>query len=577
MVTWARDYHVDGFRFDLMGHHSRANMEAVRAALDELTLEEDGVDGKNMYLYGEGWNFGEVENNARFHQATQGQLNGTGIGAFNDRLRDAVHGGGPFDSNKAEMQGFGTGLYTDPNGVTTRTEDEQLQDLRHRQDLIRLGMAGNLAEYSFETSAGTVQKGSELDYNGARAGYASQPHESVNYVDAHDNETLFDLAMWKLPEGSTMDTRVRMNTVSLATVALGQSPSFWHAGTDLLRSKSMDRDSYNSGDHFNTLDWSRQDNNFGVGLPPAEKNAEQWDKMRTYLEDPANKPAPEDIAFSRARALELLELRSTYPLLTLGSAAAINEKVTFPNAGADQTAGLILMHVDDTVGADVDPAVDGLLVAVNASPEAITEKVDDMAGVALELSPVLTEGDNADPVLAATAWDAATGTLTVPARSAVVLVEAQDPKPSDPPEWVRTAPYTVPGFHMNLNGRDWYTSCEKYSQTERCRTEIWATQVRIVDGKFVRKTGWYFNNLTYLPYMKRAQWAHNPLGFTNEWTAADGRKWRTECDTAATGRGGCRSWILSTVYTATPKASGGYTFGQRNQWVLNNIVMFKPN
>ena len=577
VVTWARDYHVDGFRFDLMGHHSRANMEAVRAALDELTLEEDGVDGKNMYLYGEGWNFGEVENNARFHQATQGQLNGTGIGAFNDRLRDAVHGGGPFDSNKAEMQGFGTGLYTDPNGVTTRTEDEQLQDLRHRQDLIRLGMAGNLAEYSFETSAGTVQKGSELDYNGARAGYASQPHESVNYVDAHDNETLFDLAMWKLPEGSTMDTRVRMNTVSLATVALGQSPSFWHAGTDLLRSKSMDRDSYNSGDHFNTLDWSRQDNNFGVGLPPAEKNAEQWDKMRTYLEDPANKPAPEDIAFSRARALELLELRSTYPLLTLGSAAAINEKVTFPNAGADQTAGLILMHVDDTVGADVDPAVDGLLVAVNASPEAITEKVDDMAGVALELSPVLTEGDNADPVLAATAWDAATGTLTVPARSAVVLVEAQDPKPSDPPEWVRTAPYTVPGFHMNLNGRDWYTSCEKYSQTERCRTEIWATQVRIVDGKFVRKTGWYFNNLTYLPYMKRAQWAHNPLGFTNEWTAADGRKWRTECDTAATGRGGCRSWILSTVYTATPKASGGYTFGQRNQWVLNNIVMFKPN
>ena len=77
VVLWARDYKVDGFRFDLMGHHSRENMLAVRAALDELTLKQDGVDGKSVYLYGEGWNFGEVANNARFTQATQGQLGGT--------------------------------------------------------------------------------------------------------------------------------------------------------------------------------------------------------------------------------------------------------------------------------------------------------------------------------------------------------------------------------------------------------------------------------------------------------------------------------------------------------------------
>ena len=70
-VTWARDYGVDGFRFDLMGHHSRENMLAVREALDELTLEADGVDGKGIYLYGEGWDFGEVAGNARFTQATQ--------------------------------------------------------------------------------------------------------------------------------------------------------------------------------------------------------------------------------------------------------------------------------------------------------------------------------------------------------------------------------------------------------------------------------------------------------------------------------------------------------------------------
>ena len=97
VVTWAREYKVDGFRFDLMGHHSKQNMLNLRAALDALTLKKDGVDGKSIYLYGEGWNFGEVANNARFVQATQANMAGTGIGTFNDRLRDAVRGGGPFD------------------------------------------------------------------------------------------------------------------------------------------------------------------------------------------------------------------------------------------------------------------------------------------------------------------------------------------------------------------------------------------------------------------------------------------------------------------------------------------------
>jgi pullulanase/glycogen debranching enzyme len=82
VVLWARDYKVDGFRFDLMGHHSRDNMLAVRDALDALTVREDGVDGSRVTLYGEGWNFGEVANDARFVQARQGNLDGTGIATF---------------------------------------------------------------------------------------------------------------------------------------------------------------------------------------------------------------------------------------------------------------------------------------------------------------------------------------------------------------------------------------------------------------------------------------------------------------------------------------------------------------
>ncbi|MDO5677593.1 MAG: pullulanase-type alpha-1,6-glucosidase [Propionibacteriaceae bacterium] len=422
LVTWARHYRVDGFRFDLMGHHSRANMEAVRAALDELTAERDGIDGRRIYLYGEGWNFGEVANNTRFRQAAQGQLGGTGIGAFNDRLRDAVHGGSPLDAVRSE-QGFGTGLYLDPNGVGALSPDDQLTELRRLQDLVRLGMAGNLADFELETSDGRWRRGDELDYFGVPAGYASEPAECVNYVDAHDNETLFDLGVWKLPADASMDTRVRMNTLQLATVTLGQAPSFWHAGTELLRSKSLDRDSYNAGDHFNRLDWTGKSNNFGVGLPPASRNIAHWDAMRPLLENPANRPSPADIATARAAALRLLRLRSAYPLLRLGSARLIHEKVTFPNAGADQAPGLILMRLDDTVGERVDPSVAGLLVALNASPEPIVERVDGMAGLSLQLSPVLTEGPDADPIVAATAWDAPSGTLTVPGRSAVVLVQ----------------------------------------------------------------------------------------------------------------------------------------------------------
>ena len=159
VVTWARDYKVDGFRFDLMGHHSVENMEAVRTALDKLTPKKDGVDGSKVYLYGEGWNFGEVANNALFTQATQGQLGGTGIGTFSDRLRDAVRGGGPFDENP-RIQGFGSGGGTDPNGdaINGSTAD-QLARAAHDADLVRLGMAGNLRDYAFLTSAGTVQKG----------------------------------------------------------------------------------------------------------------------------------------------------------------------------------------------------------------------------------------------------------------------------------------------------------------------------------------------------------------------------------------------------------------------------------
>ena len=170
----------------------------------------------------------------------------------------------------------------------------------------------------------------------------------------------------------------------------------------------------------------------------------------------------------------------------------------------------------------------------------------------------------------------AKGNATV--TSVTLVIAAKATTPTSPPvvkpyQYVRTAPYTMPGKH-NLNGRQWVTTCEKYSQTERCRTEIWATVVTFKDGKYQVGTGWAFNNLTYLPYMYRSQWKGNPLAEAGTFSSA-GAQWRTECDTAATGRNGCRTYRQTTVYTATPAAGGGYTFRTEDKWVFNNIVMFR--
>ncbi|MCP3976215.1 MAG: pullulanase-type alpha-1,6-glucosidase, partial [bacterium] len=204
VVTWAKEYKVDGFRFDLMGHHSLANMLEVRAALDALTLADDGVDGSSIYIYGEGWNFGEVADDARFIQATQLNMGGTGIGTFSDRLRDAVRGGGPFDggTDRITNQGFINGLGYDPNALALPPAIAEAE-LLLSADQIRVGLAGNLAAYEFVAADGVVKRGDQIDYNGSPAGYTEDPQENIVYVSAHDNETLFDVSQYKHPLGTS--------------------------------------------------------------------------------------------------------------------------------------------------------------------------------------------------------------------------------------------------------------------------------------------------------------------------------------------------------------------------------------
>jgi pullulanase-type alpha-1,6-glucosidase len=420
VVTWAREYKVDGFRFDLMGHHSKANMLAVRRALDALTPHKDGVDGRSIYVYGEGWNFGEVADNARFVQASQLNMAGTGIGTFSDRLRDAVRGGGPFDDDP-RIQGFATGLFTDPNGAPINgTPEQQRARLLLHHDQIKVGLAGNLRDYTFVDRFGAVVRGSQIDYNGQPAGYAADPSETITYVDAHDNETLFDVLQYKLPRPTSMADRVRMNTIALSTVALAQSPSFWHAGTDLLRSKSLDRNSYNSGDWFNRVDWSYRDSTWGSGLPPREDNESKWHFMRPLLADPTLEPQPAHIRAAHDRALELLRIRFSSPLFRLGSAALVQQRVSFPTGGPAQAPGVIVMAIDDGAGPDLDPRAEGVVVVFNAGDEPTTQTVPALRDRRYALHPVQATGG--DPVVRTSSYDPASGAFTVPARTVAVFV-----------------------------------------------------------------------------------------------------------------------------------------------------------
>jgi pullulanase len=386
--TWARQYKIDGFRFDLMGLDPKQTMLDVRAA------------NPSAYLYGEGWDFGVVSGNSRFVQATQANMAGTGIGTFNDRLRDAVRGGGPFDADP-RIQGFASGLVTVPNdSAANGTAEEQKARLLHDMDLVKLGLAGNLRDFVFTGSSGAVVRGSDLDYNGVPAGYTAAPGEAVTYVDAHDNLTLFDALAYKLPSGD----RARLQALALATTALSQGPGFVQAGTDLLRSKSFDGNSYDSGDWFNALHWDcRNGNGFGRGLPPDQA---AWPYAGPRLADPALKPGCQAIGATSAEYRQFLEIKRSSPLFSLGTAAAVQRSVTFPPAAP----GVIVEHL---AGASA------LTVVYNATPTAQSTFVPASARTRQALHPVQSTGS--DPVVRESRFVA--GTFTVPAYTVAVFVQ----------------------------------------------------------------------------------------------------------------------------------------------------------
>ena len=412
VLLWAQHYRIDSFRFDLMGHQPREAMVRMQQRVQQAT-------GRRIDFIGEGWNFGEIKDGARFVQASQLSLNGTGIGTFNDRLRDAVRGGSASDNAeriRAE-QGYVSGLVLTPNEVAPARERAVL--LR-TADQVRAGLAGSLRSFRLHSASGQTLALQDIPYGDQPTGYVLEPAEVVNYVENHDNLTLYDSLAFKLPRQTSSAERARVQTLASALVALSQGVAYFHAGQDILRSKSLDGNSYDSGDWFNRLDWTYREHHFGTGLPPARDNAHLYPLMRELLRDPALRATPADMAFARDAFRDWLRIRSSTRLLRLTSAQDIQQRLRFFNTGPNQNPAVIAGHL---LGQGLpDAGFAELVYLVNVDTRAHAVQDSALAGTAWQLHPVHLAPNAADTRPRQQARADAEGRFTVPARTAVVFV-----------------------------------------------------------------------------------------------------------------------------------------------------------
>lgn len=201
---WASEFHIDGFRFDLMGIHDIQTMNEVRTVLDEID--------PSIIVLGEGWDLMTElawDKKASHHNAKQMPR----IGQFNDGIREALKGN-DFD---AYTRGFINGAWYTENKL-----------------------AGNMMA-------------------GFGTGQYLEPGQVIQYVEAHDNYTLYDRLVTADPH---LDREITIRRHELATTAilLSQGVPFLHAGQEFLRTKHGVRDSYNSSNQINQIDWLRQEN-----------------------------------------------------------------------------------------------------------------------------------------------------------------------------------------------------------------------------------------------------------------------------------------------------------------------------
>ena len=391
LLLWTEHYKFDSFRFDIMSQATKDTMVRLRDAVQ-------AIDPDN-YFYGEGW----TRVDRGYEQANQLNMAGTEIGTFNDRVREAIRQGAIF----------------------MREEDGAALSA---QDRVKMSMAGTLTDYILETSGGTATTTSSL------GGYATDPADIINYVSKHDNETLWDQFNYVLPQDLTLEERVRAQNIGIGIPMLSQGIPFLQMGGDMLRSKSMDRNTFDAGDWFNYVDFTQQTNNWNVGLPLAQDNESRWGEMATFIYSPDRAATMTEIEFASEVFKELLQMRSGSQLFRLTTGQDIMDRVGFHNIGSRQEQGLIVMSIDDgitpdsdVVLTDIDSAYDAIVVAVNSGYEEQTITVNTATGFELHW----IQASSIDPTVRSATFiegvdaDEGNGTFTIPALTMAVFVKPQ--------------------------------------------------------------------------------------------------------------------------------------------------------
>ena len=253
-----------------------------------------------------------------------------------------------------------------------------------------------------------------------KSSYALDPADIINYVSKHDNETLYDYLQYNFNADTTAATRTRVHMLSAAIPLMSQGIPFFQLGVDKIRSKSMDRNTYDAGDWFNFVDYTNESNNWNVGLP-IERDA-QYNVAQSANANAA--VAMSDIQLSSSVFKEFLSIRAASPLFSLTTEQDVINRVGFHNTGPSQTPGLIVMSIDDGNGvSDIDDSVDAIVVVVNATDASQSHSVKTASGFTLHD----TQLNSADTVVRSSSFaeTATEGTFTVPAHTIAVFVKAQ--------------------------------------------------------------------------------------------------------------------------------------------------------
>ncbi len=214
VAYWAEEYHLDGFRFDLMGIHDTETMNKVAKTVKTIN--------PNIFVYGEGWTAGDSPLPEEKRALKKNTLAMPQISAFSDDLRDGLKG----SVFKEESTGFVSGA-------------------KNEEESVKMGIVGSI-------------KHPQIDYtkvNYSKAPWAIEPWQSVSYVSCHDNHTVFDKLKVSRRD-ATKDELILMQKLTNAIVMTSQGVAFIHARAEMLRTKNGEHNSYNLPDSINQIDWS---------------------------------------------------------------------------------------------------------------------------------------------------------------------------------------------------------------------------------------------------------------------------------------------------------------------------------